>query len=428
MSEKSHVVASVEPCDCGRVPDGVEKFDRVKHCHRCTMRSRGRHSVTVKMPKGSSQPPSTVGLARQMPAMASAILAPPCPHRGTEVVRQAPCIAPCGNKGKVIELFRCAHFGDDCFTGVYHPAEGRACMRCPVPNTDRHASRGVDSTTPTTGRLEWVSNAALARDAVRLAGLVPHDAAGIVGIPRSGLLAATLIATHLHLPLYELTEEGALNRLGSGSRGRNWGWPAGATGPLVVVDDTTYSGAALGRAKEAVRRLGLPSVLFAVVYPRPGVEQPDLFCRHLPSPHLLEWNVANNAIIRGNPLAPEYQAGIAFDLDGVIVHDAESGGPMGTPYLLPRTVPVPLICTGRKESSRPETEALLARYGAKYNRLVMLPDDVEMTTESVAAHKARYYLESGCGFFLESCPAQAALIFSLSSRPVVCPRADKVFQ
>src|SRR4051812_30935758 len=54
---------------------------------------------------------------------------------------------------------------------------------------------------------EWISTARLARDATLLAGLLPLDVAGIVGVPRSGLIPAAIVATYLHLPLYELTAE-----------------------------------------------------------------------------------------------------------------------------------------------------------------------------------------------------------------------------
>jgi hypothetical protein len=276
-----------------------------------------------------------------------------------------------------------------------------------------------------------VSTARLVTDSVALAGLLPLDCCGVAGIPRSGMLPASVIATHLHLPLYELTESGQLNRLGHGSRGRSLGFsvesPRGRVGPLAVVDDTVYGGAAMRNARAHVARLKRAAV-FAAVYARPesaGVV--DVFARLLRSPHLLEWNFANNGPFAGFAANPAYKAGVALDLDGVVVHDADSGGRIGTPFLVPRTHPCRLIATGRPGRHRAATEALLRQLGARWERLEMLPDGTPETAEAIAEHKATHYAASRCGFFVESDPVQAELIFRLSGKPTVCPRTVQVW-
>lgn len=295
--------------------------------------------------------------------------------------------------------------------------------RCPY--VDHEGARpGAGAREP---RFEWISTARLIADAVALAGRLPTDCEGVAGIPRSGMVPASVIATQLHLPLYELTECGRLNRLGHGSRGRAAGFDARASGPLAVVDDTVYSGTAMRAARAHLARLRRRAV-FAAVYVRPEeAGAVDLAGRLLPSPHLLEWNFANNGPFAGLAANPVYRGGIALDLDGVVVHDAESGGPAGTPYLTPRAHPCKLIVTGRPERLRAETEALLRRVRVRWERLEMLPDRVPAGTESIAQHKARHYALSGCGFFVESCPVQAELIFRMSGRPTVCPRAGRVW-
>ena len=60
-------------------------------------------------------------------------------------------------------------------------------------------------------------------------------------------------------------------------------------------------------------------------------------------PLILEWNFANSIVSQV----------CAFDLDGVIVHDADSGGQPGTPLYLPRRHPVHII-TGRGQVHRAE--------------------------------------------------------------------------
>jgi hypothetical protein len=90
-------------------------------------------------------------------------------------------------------------------------------------------------------------------------------------------------------------------------------------------------------------------------------------------------------------------------------------------------VPCRLICTDRPESSRAFTEGQLRHRGVRWERLEMLPDSVPLTAENAALHKARHYRGSGCGFFVESCPAQAEIIHRETGLPVVCPIEGKVW-
>jgi hypothetical protein len=268
---------------------------------------------------------------------------------------------------------------------------------------------------------EWISTQKLIQDSITLAGMLPSNVSGIAGVPRSGMLPASTIATHLHLPLYQLTEELKLERLGHGSRGRDGLHKA--NGPICAIDDTVYSGAAMTRLKNF-------SGLKCAVYVRPEASHHvDLFVRELPDPHLLEWNLFNCGPFGGYSADQTiFGSGIASDFDGIFCHDAQSGGVVGSPYLLPRTHPCRLIVTGRRESSRSVTVDWLKRNGCLWDRLEMManygPDDVE----AMARHKARHYGESKCGFFVESCPIQSQMIFNLTSKPVICPAQGKVYQ
>lgn len=269
--------------------------------------------------------------------------------------------------------------------------------------------------------LEWISTAQLAEDSVKLAALLPLDTSGIVGIPRSGMMVAGIISTYLHLPLWELPEGGTLHRLGFGSRGRNTGLYASA-GPLAVVDDTVYSGSAMNVARQAMK--GKESIFAAVYVRREAAHTVDLYTRLLPSPHLLAWNVVNCGVAFGWASDPIFKNGIGFDIDGILIHDAQSGGKVGSPFMVPRKHPVPLIVTGRTEAYRKETEAILGAIGAKWDRLEMTPNDWK---DGPAAWKAKHYGESKCGFFVESDPGQAKEINDRTGKPVICPVVGKVF-
>ena len=106
----------------------------------------------------------------------------------------------------------------------------------------------------------WISTARLLRDAITLAGMLPDTCAGIVGIPRSGLIPASVIATSLHLPLWSI--EGRTLRPCQVPASRGGGLPARG-GPLAVVDDTTFTGDAMRRVRAA---LGSRPAVYCAVY------------------------------------------------------------------------------------------------------------------------------------------------------------------
>lgn len=274
--------------------------------------------------------------------------------------------------------------------------------------------------------LAWISTAQFAADSVGLAELLPDDVNRIVGVPRSGMIAASIVATHLHLPLWELSE-GEFRRLGNGSRGFRDG-----PGRTVVIDDTVYGGGAMARAKQFPCTQGC---LFAATYIRPDkIGVVDFFARVLGArSHLLEWNFWNNhGILLG---------GVATDFDGILCEeptapDADEGPGLerygewlsnARPKMLPRCQSVRLIVTGRLERWRTETEKWLARWGVRCDRLVMYPADRASQRGDVGAWKGGYYRDSKTGFFVESDPAQAGRIFEVSGKQVICPAISKVW-
>lgn len=277
--------------------------------------------------------------------------------------------------------------------------------------------------------VEWTSLERLGADTRVLAGLVPHDACGVAGVPRSGMIPASMLATLLHVPLYELTEWGRLTGLGAGSRGPSL---ARNTGPLIVVDDTVFSGAAMSKARAVIASMNRRGFFVAPYTTPEAAHVLDAYAKIMPAPHVLEWNMWNNGVLNG----------VATDFDGILcldpdVPDADAGEGLeryrqwmtrAKPQWLPRRNPVPLIVTARLEQFRPETESWLAKHGVKWNKLVMHPAGCASARGDVAAWKAARYRESGLHFFIESDAAQAEAIHAHTGMCVVCPGAGRVWQ
>jgi len=288
---------------------------------------------------------------------------------------------------------------------------------------------------------QYITVARLNSDTLRLLSVIPPNCAGIVGIPRSGMVPASLLASMTQLPLYELSVQKGLCMLGQGSR--TWISPQrDRSGPYFVVDDSIYSGNAMALAKAAFHN----NAVFAVVYVMPELRQMvDYYVREIPSPHFFEWNLFNNGMIGGYSMDPRLRGGIALDLDGVIcfdppMPDADDGViyesyakwlDVAPPKYIPRYTAVPCIITFRLEKWRSKTIQWLKKYNVKWERLIMSPHTSVIRRNSeldIAGHKARNFVESGCSMMIESDPHQAELIHRISRRPVLCPDSAVLHQ
>jgi hypothetical protein len=351
-----------------------------------------------------------------------------------------------------LSLTKCRHEGDvlercmSCDVGSRESRHVRACNNDDAPNT--RCTRGPNADTnsdigsciacphysasnfdePTIPGDTFVTTAKLTQDAARLAGKLAHIG-GVVGVARSGLLPASILATQLHLPLWSVGVGGDVVSVGHGHRFT----PAGTVASVVIVDDTVHSGQSLSKVFPAVRAQFPNAVIerAAVYTTSAGRRFVDHAAAIYDGAHYLEWNFANGLIGRR----------AAFDLDGIICHDPkpeqDDDGQRYADFIrnaqlfhLPRRDTVPAIITARPESCRQSTAEWLARHGVKYGRLVMRDFGRPPAAEWVAtigAWKAAKLLECGQSFFVESSPALAQEIANRSGHRVLCPAAERVF-
>lgn len=251
---------------------------------------------------------------------------------------------------------------------------------------------------------------------------LPRNIDCLVGIPRSGMLVATILALKMNLPLTDL--EGLLagrvmesgRRLDGAAEKRFFATHR----TVLVVDDSVASGRSMREAKQAVAAAGLPhGVLFGSVY---GVETDSLLCAcDLPKPRRFEWNI----------LATKEVAEYCFDMDGVLCCDpGKAENDDGERYLrfIREAVPLYLpshkighIVTSRLERFRKETEEWLDRHRVVYKSLIMLdlPTRAERVRSGAAIpFKAKAYRATGASLFIESDCRQAQQIATLSGQYV----------
>jgi uncharacterized HAD superfamily protein/hypoxanthine phosphoribosyltransferase len=249
----------------------------------------------------------------------------------------------------------------------------------------------------------------------------------IVGVPRSGLLAANLLALAANLPLTDIDSYVEGRVYGTGSTKQPAGRPRapGARRRVLVLDDSINSGAAMSEARAKVAAAGSDDeVTFAAVYGSDR-EHPeaDLVFEWVPLPRMFQWNVMHH----------KFLAQACVDIDGVLCLDpVEEENDDGPAYLAFLREAKPLygptrrigtLVTSRLEKYRAETEAWLAANGIAYDELVMLDLPDKATRQRLGVHgsfKAEHYRKSDAIIFIESEARQAEHIARLSGKPVLC--------
>jgi len=250
----------------------------------------------------------------------------------------------------------------------------------------------------------------------------------IVGIPRSGMIPAAIIATHLQMPL--ATPEGYAVGIVHGRSGR-----AERTGKrILLVDDSCNKGRAMTRAVSLLPK-GTQITRLAVFGPY-QVEPSsvcDIWFEIVHGPRAFAWNMQKHRRL------PRW----GFDFDGVLCRDntkAENDdGPRYAQFLrdveplfIPQR-PIGHIVTGRLEKYRGETEAWLQRHGIEFEALHM----TQFHSKAERMHamkfaggrggwKARIVRELGVEMFIESCPKQASIIAREAQVPVWCTRTQSL--
>jgi len=274
--------------------------------------------------------------------------------------------------------------------------------------------------------LNYRTYADLARDVMALAGQIPADTGGVLGVPRSGMVPAAMLATSLGLPL----------GMAFGSRDMVIGStrcyrPSTGHGRILLVDDSIHTGASMAAAVGHLAELGIKRehLVTAAVYAEEA-DQADLHALILKTPRFFEWNVFGSNVTHLS----------LFDMDGVICADPTAFDDDGEDYrhniadAIPLHVPrrpIQGIVTNRLERWRPETEAWLRKHGVDYGSLHMQPHATAAArrkTSNPAVFKAEHYDKSKARLFIESSAAQAVAIHKMTERPVLSIEGGHLFQ
>lgn len=253
--------------------------------------------------------------------------------------------------------------------------------------------------------------------------IIPRDIDLVVGIPRSGMLPANLIALYLNLPYTDI--HSFIKGYSYGSGDRKQFFESTDFKKILIVDDSIASGSALKECKENLKHLNSKyEFVYCAIYAVPEKKFfVDFVFETVATPRYFQWNILNHKTLEK----------ACFDIDGVLCVDPSpkqnddgeeyrSFLMSAKPLFIPKSK-IGTLVTSRLEKYRNETEFWLKDNNVKYDKLVMLdlPDmKARQRSNCHASHKAGEYKLSKYNLFVESDFSQALEINRISGKPVFC--------
>lgn len=242
--------------------------------------------------------------------------------------------------------------------------------------------------------------------ALELSNRIPNKFDLIVGIPRAGLVLASILATKFGRPL---------------TVPDNDMWKSPNVKTILICDDAISSGYQMVEAYKMVQSKYPNADIETAVVIKHEQAQVNYFHSLTCDPKLFEWNIAHVK-----------QGRLACDIDGVLCPDApiafdETSNPDGYgDYIrnaLPMFIPqytIDAIVSNRMEIWREETERWLRNVGVKYDKLYLW--DIEKPLDRIfwTEEKIRQIKEANVDYVIESSWEQSLGISDVLGIPVLC--------
>lgn len=249
---------------------------------------------------------------------------------------------------------------------------------------------------------------------------IPAGTDLIVGVPRSGMLAANILALHLNLPLTDV--EGFIQGriLQSGERLKKYTKPFSDYRRVVVLEDSIRFGDSIKHVKTRLDGLHPDKeIIYSAVFIGPEVaDKVDFHFDVCPTPRVFEWNLMHHVFLNKT----------CMTIDGIL-RRRPSTDELGKPIrlrnflrdaelLVRPTQSIGFLIADQSEEFRDITEAWLIRNNIEHDQLIMSP--VAAGAAESAKHKATVYKNDDCKLFIDSSYPQSIQIAELSGKPVFC--------
>lgn len=233
---------------------------------------------------------------------------------------------------------------------------------------------------------------------------IPKDIDLVVGIPRSGMLVANLIALDLNLPFTDMESflDGRMYKTGSTRKCKSWITSVQQAKKVLIVDDSISKGNAMKEAKEKLKDVYPDKqYVFCAAYALPtNISQVDVYFEICNHPRMFEWNYLHHWGL-------QYAC---MDLEGIIEEK-------GIPKILP-TQKVKYIISVKKEEERQQIETWLCSNGIEFERVILRTENMEF---SPVQWKAEFYKKhSDSVIYISAKYEEAEFICKEAGKQVFC--------
>lgn len=268
---------------------------------------------------------------------------------------------------------------------------------------------------------------------------IPRDIDFVIGVPRSGMIPASIIASFLNVPLIDINSYIAGMPPSGGSRLQYYEANHKTYGRALVVDDTIWKGTAMREAQNKLADIkDMQFVYMCVFMEGRGEHLVDLYLADLRmftneyrNIVTYEWNIFQHH--------EKFMRRCLYDIDGVLCLEPPDERnekvylryiAHATPLFLPRAK-IGGIITYRLAKNKEITEKWLRDNGVSYGELIMFDASSWKQRRdagiSPATYKARYYASHDYRLFVETDDCQAQEIARLSGKPVLCVSTNKMY-
>jgi len=257
---------------------------------------------------------------------------------------------------------------------------------------------------------------------------IPKDIDVVVGVPRSGLPVASMIALSHNLKVLDLGAFLNNNVIETGytriPRKNELQYPHDA-GHILLVDDSVCSGGSMSKAYDEVRQVYDKKITTLACYAtKLDADNVDVSFEIVPMPRFFEWNIMHRPSLKE----------CCLDIDGVLCLDPteyenddseryETFVKTARPLVIP-SYPVGHLVTSRLEKYRSQTEEWLKNNGVIYEKLHMLDLPDAETRRRLGCHaefKTDVYKKlKDAVLFIESDVNQSVYIAENSGKPTLC--------
>lgn len=247
---------------------------------------------------------------------------------------------------------------------------------------------------------------------------IPKNIDLIIGVPRSGLLVANLLALYLNKRIS--TPELFSNNIIL-SNGISRPIDNNEIKTVLVVDDSCNTGNSFLKTRITLSNNSNINYIYLAAYTtNNGKKFLDIYFEVIEWPRIFQWNIMNSWINKN----------AIYDLDGVLCENPKIDDD-GELYIneIINTKPkfitkynIDTICTCRLEKYRSITEEWLKSNNVKYNNLVMMQYNTKEERVKANCHaqfKADIFSKSSSNVFFESDYNQSKIIKSINPNKLV---------